>query len=127
MKTIVIADDSRTARAFIRRCLEIAGQRDAIFLEVEGGDQALQILETQSVDLLLTDLTMIGIDGTELVRRIRSDGKWGSMPIIVITSAKNVAKQEELISLGANVVLRKPVSPAIMAQALQDICLAEVE
>jgi len=110
---------------FIRRCMEIAGERSAEFVEVEGGDEVLQVLEGGAADLLLTDLTMPGLDGTELVRRIRSNQKWQTMPIIVITSAKNPAKEAELLGLGATVVLGKPVSPALISQALKTIYAGE--
>lgn len=118
MKRVIIADDSQTARMFIRRCLEIAGLRGSEFVEVEGGEQALQQLPA---DILFTDLTMKGIDGTELVRRVRAEARFNGMPVIVITSAKNPAKERQLLDLGAAAVLGKPISPATVSQMLRTL------
>ena len=125
MKRVIIADDSQTARMFIRRCLEIAGLRDAQFVEVDGGESALKALEEGPADLLFTDLTMPGIDGTELVKRVRAEPRWSEMPIVVITSAKNPAKEEELLGFGATAVLGKPVSPATVSQILKKLASKE--
>ena len=123
MKRIVIADDSETARMFVRRCLEIVGFQDDEFVEVTDGSTALRALDEGGADLLVTDLTMSPMDGTELVWKVKSDPRWKHLPVIVVTSAKNVAKEEELLEMGASCVLAKPVSPATMAKTVQDLSL----
>jgi len=125
MKRVIIADDSRTARMFIRRCLEIAGLRGAEFVEVGSGEEALAALSAGGGDLLFTDFTMPGIDGAELVRRVKADPKWKGLVIIVITSAKSPAKDAELMSLGAAAVLGKPVAPPAIAQVLKQLSITE--
>jgi len=54
MKRIIIADDSATARMFIKRCLQIVGLGDAEIIEAEDGKQALEAAKEQPADLLLT-------------------------------------------------------------------------
>ncbi len=120
MKRIIIADDSATARMFIKRCLQIIGLGDAEFIEAEDGKQALDAAKEQPADLLLTDLNMPVMDGLTLVKWVKASPKLGDMPIIVITSAGNPAKEEQLLKLGAYRVLNKPVSPPMMMDALQD-------
>lgn len=121
MTKIIIADDSGTARLFVRRCLEIIGLRDATFEEVKDGTEALSRLETAgAVDYIVTDLTMYPMDGTELLKKLKEDKRWREIPVFVVTSAGNDAKKEELLSLGAISVLPKPVSPAIMAKAFEN-------
>lgn len=119
MKRIIIADDSGTARMFVRRCLEIIGFADSEFLEVEDGQGVLDILGKSPVDMIVTDLTMHPMDGTELLKRIKERPEWGKIVIVVVTSANNAAKEAELLSLGAKAVLGKPVSPAGMAKVRQ--------
>ena len=121
MTRVIIADDSGTARMFVRKCLEIAGYSDAEFLEAKNGVEALAALGKGSVNLIVTDLTMPDMDGTELVRRVKSDKRYSPIPVLVITSAKNAAKEAELLGLGAAAVVAKPVSPAAMKQALSKI------
>lgn len=120
MKRIIIADDSATARMFIKRCLQIIGLSDAEFIEVENGKEALEAAKEQPADLLLTDLNMPVMDGQTLVKWIKGSPKLCNMPIVIITSAGNPAKEAQLLELGAYRVLNKPVSPPMMMDALAD-------
>lgn len=120
MKRIIIADDSATARMFIKRCLQIIGLGDAEFVEVEDGKQALEAAKVQPADLLLTDLNMPVMDGQTLVKWVKASPKLCDMPIVVITSAGNPAKEAQLLELGAHRVINKPVSPPVMMDALAD-------
>ncbi|XPV76877.1 MAG: response regulator [Desulfovibrio sp.] len=115
---IIIADDSATARMVIKRCLEIAGCWDAEFLEAENGAQALELALAQNPDLLVTDLTMPEMDGTSLLAAVSSDDSIAHIPVLVITSANNPAKEAELKAKGAFAVLEKPVQPAALADLL---------
>ncbi len=121
IEKVVIADDSSTARMIIRRCLEIAGCIDVDFLEAEDGVQALHFVREDDVDLLVTDLNMPNMDGRLLLKRVKGSPKLTNIPIIIITSASNEAIREELIKQGAHAVVTKPVSPASVAKALEDL------
>jgi two-component system chemotaxis response regulator CheY len=118
MNRIVIADDSATARMFIRRCLEIIGLGEAALVEAENGREALSLLKEEDTDLLLTDLNMPVMDGATLLKWVKS---LHDLPVLVITSAGNPAKEQELKALGAFGVLNKPVSPAVLMDALQSL------
>jgi two-component system chemotaxis response regulator CheY len=118
---IIIADDSATARMVIRRCLEIAGCWDADFLEAEHGAKALELAIQEKPDLLVTDLTMPEMDGTMLLEAIVSSEETAEIPVLVITSANNPAKESELRDRGAFAVLEKPVQPAALADLLAPI------
>jgi two-component system, chemotaxis family, chemotaxis protein CheY len=118
MKRVVIADDSQTARMLIRRCLEIVGLGDAQFVEVTNGREALLQVKEAETDLLVTDLNMPAMDGELLLRWIKSSPRLCHLPVLVITSAGNAAKESELLKFGACGVLRKPVSPAALSQKL---------
>ena len=120
MKRIIIADDSTTARMFIKRCLQIIGLGDVEIIEAEHGKAALVAAKTQEVDLLLTDLNMPVMDGETLIKWVKASPKLGDLPVIVITSAGNPAKEAQLLELGAHRVLNKPVSPPIMMDALAE-------
>lgn len=121
MKRIVIADDSATARMFIRRCLEIIGLGEATLVEAENGREALSLLKEEDTDLLLTDLNMPVMDGATLLKWVKSSPRLHDIPVLVITSAGNPAKEQELTALGAFGVLNKPVSPAVLMDALHSL------
>lgn len=120
MKRIIIADDSTTARMFIKRCLQIIGLGDVEIIEAEHGKEALTAAKNHEVDLLLTDLNMPVMDGETLIKWVKASPKLGDLPVIVITSAGNPAKEAQLLELGAYRVLNKPVSPPMMMDALAD-------
>ena len=118
MKRIIIADDSATARMFIRRCLVIIGFEDGAIVEAPDGKEALERVKEEPTDLLVTDLNMPVMDGQSLLRRMKANPKLNGIPVLVITSAGNPAKEAELMELGALAVLNKPVSPANLMDVL---------
>lgn len=124
MKTIVIVDDSRTARMFVRRCLEIAGCQDATFLEAGNGKEALGILKDNQVNFVVSDLNMPVLDGETLLKLIKSSPKLTSIPVVIITSASNPAKDRSLVELGAFAVISKPISPAQVSGSLASLISA---
>ena len=121
MKSVVVADDSALARMFLKRCLQIAGLGDAIFHDAGNGIEALERMRQTRADLLVTDLTMPGMDGVELVRRIVASPRLSGIPIIVVTSAGNEAQREELKRLGVARILSKPITPPVVMEALVGI------
>lgn len=121
MKRIIIADDSGTARMFIKRCFEISGCQDVEFLEAGNGVEVLEQLKKTSVDLVVSDLHMPEMDGTELLKRIKSSPRFHETPVIIISSAANPKKVEELKALLALDVLSKPISPASVSKAIQPL------
>ncbi len=121
MKRIVIADDSGTARMFIRRCLEIIGLRGAAFIEASNGKEALNLVKETPADLLVTDLNMPLMDGETLLKWIKGNPRLTDMPVVVISSVLNPAREADLRSLGAYAVIRKPVSPASLLEKLRPL------
>ena len=120
-ETVIVADDSATARMIIKRCLQIAGCGDSIFLEAVDGVEALEIAKSNDVNLVVTDLNMPNMDGASLLRRIKASPKLHDLPVSVVSSANNAAKESELLKAGAFAVINKPVSPATVAQTLQSL------
>ena len=118
---IIVADDSATARLVIRKCLEIAGCWGAEFTDAADGEQALRHARRERPDLLVTDLTMPVMDGEKLLAAICADEGLAGLPVLVITSAKNPAKEAELSACGAFAVLAKPVQPATLAAVLRPL------
>jgi two-component system chemotaxis response regulator CheY len=121
MKRIVIADDSNTARMFIRRCLEIIGLSYEAFFEAANGKEALSLVKQAHTDLLITDLNMPLMDGETVLKWVKVNPKLSHLPVLVITSAGNPAKEAKLIKLGAFAVLNKPVKPAELMKALEPL------
>jgi two-component system, chemotaxis family, chemotaxis protein CheY len=118
---VLIVDDSATARMLIQRCFEIAGWQDALFFQAGDGQEALDTLGREKIDLVLTDLNMPNLDGEQFLHAVRKDAKYADMPVIMITSTSNEARRQQLTEAGANVVLPKPVSPPALGDAIRSL------
>lgn len=121
MKTFLIVDDSPVARSFVRRCLEIIGFDDATFFEAGHGRDALDLLGSEEVELVVTDLNMPVMDGAELARRIRANPRIGHIPVVVVSSLVNEAQERELREAGVLAVVAKPISPQVLAESLGEL------
>ncbi len=119
--TIVIADDSRTARFLIRQYLEMVGFYQAEFIEAENGRQALQLVKDNQADILFTDYKMPEMDGLDLLRRVKASPVLHDLPVIVITSFANQAKIDELSENGAFAVLQKPLALSKLHETLKPL------
>lgn len=121
MKNILVADDSLTARMVVIRCLQIAGVKDATFIEASDGSAALEWAQNLKPDLILADLNMPFVDGATLLRNLKSDPELEHIPVVIVSSSINQARGEELKSLGAMAVVPKPVSPKALHAALASL------
>lgn len=108
-KSILIAEDDRYGRRLVKMTLEKQGVN---CLEAENGQQALELLETQHCDLILSDMQMPLISGLELVQMVRKRQTGVNnlnVPIIVLT-----AEEDNMIiaalQLGACDYLTKPIT-----------------
>ncbi len=121
INTILIADDSATARMIIRKCLEIIGYSEAEFIEAENGAKALEAIKGKAVDLIITDINMPVMDGRQFLARVKASPRLTDLPVLVITSTSNPATENEFLQMGAFAVLNKPVNPQNLAQVLQSM------
>jgi two-component system chemotaxis response regulator CheY len=119
IKSILVVDDSGTARMFVRRCLEAIGFSEANFHEAGDGQAALAILKKNPIDLVMTDLTMPIMGGEELLSSIKSNSKIKNSHVLVVTSAGNKARESILLDKGALAVISKPFAPAALYTILQ--------
>lgn len=119
-RKILVVDDSATSRMIVRRCLEMAGYSDATFLEASDGALALDLLDTNPVDLIVTDLKMPRMDGRTLIRKLQSHPTLSDVPVLVVSSV--AAGSEESEPFGSNVLtaVQKPLSPAKLIHALKE-------
>lgn len=121
MKTILIVDDSITARMIVRRCLEVVGFEGARFIEAGNGKEALAILKREAADLVVTDLNMPVMDGEAFLKWVKGSPRTHDIPVVMISSADNPAKEKQVLELGALAVLGKPVSPETLKRSICDL------
>lgn len=100
---ILIIDDEPPIRRFLRTALTVQGYRVE---EVDTGEAALDFLKRNPVDLAVLDLGLPGLDGLEVVRRLRQDGM--TVPIIILSSRDDEAGKVAALDLGADDYVSKP-------------------
>ena len=119
--TIVIADDSKTARFIIKQYMEMAGFYEADSIEAENGRVALQKMKEVKPKLLVTDYKMPEMDGLTFVKSLRSNAQYNDVPIIMVTT--EAAKKEivEAIKAGVNDYIVKPFTPDTLKEKLDKV------
>ena len=122
VQTILVVDDSGTARMIIKQCLTIIGLKDKKYLEASNGRDAMEVLKHNAVDMVVTDLNMPVMDGEALLLEIKGSAMWNKIPVIVITSTSNDVREKALREVGAEAVISKPVNPAVLFAAWKKIC-----
>lgn len=103
MPSILIAEDESRISSFIEKGLHAAGYSSTI---CETGDDALHLALTNEFDLMLLDVGLPGIDGFEVLRRIRAIDQ--DLPIIMLTARTSLADTVEGLETGANDYVPKP-------------------
>jgi two-component system chemotaxis response regulator CheY len=118
----MIVDDSATMRSLVMSYLTEIGEFDVA--EAASGFDALKLLPTRSIDLILTDINMPNINGLELISFVRNNPLYRSIPIVVITTEKGDEDRRRGLTLGANDYIVKPFTAADLRDALERAKLA---
>jgi two-component system chemotaxis response regulator CheY len=120
-KTVLIVDDSEFVRSYHSYILEQA--QFHVITAVDGSD-GLEKLYTNACDLVLTDINMSNMDGYEFIRRVRADGKYDSLPIIIVSTESETRDKMKGFEAGANLYLVKPSSPEMMVENIRMVMIA---
>jgi DNA-binding NtrC family response regulator len=100
---ILVVDDQESMRALLQDMLEVIGY-DVML--AEGGEQALAILRENEFALVLSDLNMPGMDGTALLRSIKSSTP--NLPVVIITGYGTFHTEKRVMKEGADGYISKP-------------------
>lgn len=117
-KQILIADDSESIREVLAFNLENAGYK---VLVARDGVEALQYFDGRPIDLLLTDYHMPNLNGLELTVKIRQTENYKFIPILVLTTEKQVEIIREAKDSGATGWLLKPFNTEKLLQTLRKV------
>ncbi|MBI3207435.1 MAG: response regulator [Candidatus Solibacter usitatus] len=112
---IVVVDDEPSVRSVVSRILESAGYE---VLSFDNGKLAVEELERNEIDLLLTDLVMPKQEGIETIRQVRQ--RWPRMKVIAMSGAFGGRYLNIAAKLGAHETIAKPFLPDQLIQAVQD-------
>lgn len=115
MKTVAVVEDNPDNRLLVQVML------DSLYAlaEYESGGEALAGLRQHKPDLVLLDISLPGMDGTEVLRQIRADATLRDLPVIALTANAMTGDREKYIAAGFDDYVAKPiVEEALLLEAI---------
>lgn len=117
-KTILAVDDSGSLRQMLAFSLKAAGYG---VIEAVDGEDGLEKARKQTVDLVLTDQNMPGMDGLSLIRALRGMKNYQSVPILMLTTESGEDMKAMGKAAGANGWMVKPFDPARLTEVIRKL------
>lgn len=118
---ILVVDDSQTVRAVIRKTLDLAGVEVGEIHEAGNGQEALDILRDNWLDLVFADINMPVMTGIEMVDRMSADGLLKTVPVVIISTEGSATRVEQLKAKGVSAYIRKPFTPEIIREVVDEV------
>lgn len=115
MATILAVDDMRSMRDLVKSVLE---KRGHTVVTHEDGQQALDYAQTNSVDLVISDINMPNMTGITLAGELRKLSSYKNTPILMLTTEDAQDKKQQAKANGANGWIQKPFNPERLVNAV---------
>lgn len=117
-KKILIVDDCGTTRKLLSYIIRERGYK---IYGASNGIEALEMLATHPVDLVVTDLNMPQMDGFELSKSLRENDDYKETPIIMITTEASDVDKKLGMDAGVTTYLTKPISPQRLIYEIEKV------
>jgi len=122
---LLVVDDNENNRDMLSRRLARRGHTVEV---AEDGEIALNILERESFDLILLDIMMPGIDGIEVLKRVRQKHSASDLPVIMATAKDESEAVVQALEIGANDYVTKPLDfPVVLARVRTQLSLKRAQ
>ncbi len=115
-RKILVVDDDPTMVKLINVNLKL---NNYSVVEAISGEQALEVIQTEPLDLVVLDIMMPGVDGWEVLRRIRSNTETQEMPVILVTAKTQDSDVIRGWELGADEYVIKPFNPLLLVEVIK--------
>ena len=115
---ILVADDEP---ALLRLLEFVLGRRGYVIQGVTNGNTAVEVLKTESPDLVILDVMMPGLDGYEVLTFIRETAHLEGLPVVMLTARAQLDDIQLGLSLGADAYLAKPFDPEELLSVVESL------
>lgn len=115
-RKILVVDDDPTMVKLINVNLKL---NNYSVVEATSGEQALDVLSKEPLDLVVLDIMMPGVDGWEVLRRIRGNPESQEMPVILVTAKTQDSDVIRGWELGADEYVIKPFNPLLLVEVIK--------
>lgn len=112
---VLIVDDSEIMRSILQRVLVLSGIGIGRIFEASDGNEALNIMAENNVDIVLTDIIMPLVNGREMITRMKASKKLAGIPVIVVSTEGRDELIEGIMEAGATGYITKPFRPEDVA------------
>ncbi|THB80625.1 MAG: response regulator [Desulfobacteraceae bacterium] len=119
--SILLVDDSLPMRSVIKRTLVSAGYAGSEFSEAANGQEALDLMQNDWIDLVITDYNMPVMNGLEFIKTVKGNDVLKEIPVIVVSTEGNKARIQEFMDSGAAGYITKPFTPESIRDLIIDI------
>jgi two-component system cell cycle response regulator DivK len=116
---VLIVDDSAKNRKLAREVLRAAGFRT---LEAARGDEAIAVAAESCPDLILLDLRLPDMHGTEVARKLRGSAETGRIPIVALSASPIAGGSDRLLATGFDGYLQKPIDVRAFPLQVRGYC-----
>jgi CheY-like chemotaxis protein len=116
MKKILIVDDEMVNRMLLKRIISKISSEVEI-IEADNGQNALELIEKNVIDLILLDIVMPVMDGIDLLKILKNDTRLADIPVAILTT--DDSRKKEALHYGACEVLIKPIKKPDVEKILQ--------
>lgn len=113
---ILVVDDLEENREMLSRRLSRLGYSVEL---AENGQRALEFVAKQAVDLILLDIMMPGLNGIEVLQRLKADAATQHIPVVMLSSTDQADTVVNCITLGADDFLPKPFNPTLLMARIE--------
>lgn len=117
MPTVLLVEDHQDTRQMYAEFLGLSFD----MMCAADGEEALVLLRTRRPALVITDLSLPGIDGFELIAKIRKDPGLQSIPIVCLSGYGGLAHEERARAAGCDRILQKPFMPDALADLAAEL------
>jgi two-component system cell cycle response regulator DivK len=121
--TILVVEDNPDNMKLISWTLEDEGYE---FVAVGSAEEALEVLERQPFDLVLTDISLPGMDGKEATRRMRKNPKFATLPIIAVTAHAVKGEDAAILASGVSALVTRPIEEQLLLRTIRSCLQQEV-
>lgn len=117
MGFVLVVDDQEENRDMLSRRLKKRGYETLV---AENGVEALNLIEKETIDIVLLDIRMPGLDGNQVLERIRANYSPTDLPVIMVTAEADSASEVKSLGLGADDYITKPIDFQILLARLKN-------
>ncbi|HEY0010042.1 MAG TPA: response regulator transcription factor [Tepidisphaeraceae bacterium] len=118
LRHILVVDDDQTVRELVS---DVLTRSNFGVITAGTADEGLEIVALHQPDLMILDIRMPGLDGLEALRRVRSDKRTATLPVILLTAESAEADRVVGLELGADDYVSKPFSPRELVARVKSV------